>query len=358
MREHRKLSSAVALAAVLGTMLACSAKTGNGKLALQLVDAPSPVADEIWVNVVAVRAHDTARGWFTVLDTPVPAFDLLKLKDHALELGLTSLPPGTITQVRLIVAPDGNYVMSGGAQFPLVVPSGAESGIKIHGPWTIDACTQTTITLDFDGNKSVWTHPTGQGVEWILRPVIHTKKVEQTDTTCEEGGGTAPPPAGTCDPAAPSCPQGQRCVSGTCLGDLGSPCQQATQCATGACDVSGKCAPGGAGAPCDTAVPQDCLSGVCGSGVCEPGGPGVPCRLDKDCAGASCQLPDGTCGAGAAGGEGTPCTTNDQCLSNSCLELFCAPGVQGNVCKSNADCQAGYACDMTVGCVPVQSTPL
>jgi hypothetical protein len=277
----------VLLTAALGMALACS-KSGQGQLAVQLTDAPAPV-DEIWVNVTSVRAHDTTSGWTTISSTPV-SVDLLKLQNYALPLGIANLPPGKVTQIRLVVAPSGNHVVVGGVEQPLVVPSGTESGIKILGPWGIDSCEQTTVTLDFDGNKSIWYHPTGQGDSWILRPVIRTKRADQTPGSCGEGGGQGP---------------------------------------------------AGAGAPC-TSGPE-CLSGICSTGVCQPGGPDTPCHTGADCTSGQCGS-GGTCASGNAAPAGTPCAAGPQCLSNSCIEGTCAPGMQGTPCTANTDCQTGLTC--------------
>lgn len=357
MNVHRRGVAAVVLTAAVGAALACgAAKTGNGQLAVQLVDAPNPAVDEIWVNVTAVRAHVVGSGWTNVTTGVAPPIkvDLLKLKDYALPLGLVSLPAGTVTQLRLVVASDGNSVVTGGAEVPLKVPSGAESGIKIKGPWEISACTQTAITLDFDGEKSIWYHPTTQGDEWILRPVIRTKKVERSPSSCgDEGdtGGPPPPPTpGTCDPANPVCAEGQVCVAGTCVGTVGATCQQGSQCASGTCDATGHCGPGGFGSPCSGA--GECLSGICATGACGAGGPGVPCQVAADCASGTCGV-DGTCAAGAATGGGTSCTLDSQCLSNACVEGTCSPGLQGAPCTTAQDCTVGLACTAGSCSVPL-----
>jgi hypothetical protein len=283
----------VLLAAALGMAPACN-KSGQGQLAVQLTDAPAPV-DEIWVNVTSVRAHDTTSGWTTVSSTPVTV-DLLKLQNYAMQLGIVTLAAGKVTQIRLVVAPTGNHVVVGGVEQPLEVPSGIESGIKIHGPWEIDSCQQTTVTLDFDGHKSIWYHPTGQGDSWILRPVIRTKRVEQTPGSCEGGGGE------------------------------GS---------------------GGAGASCTGSA--GCLSGVCTGSVCQPGGAGAPCHVNADCTSSQCDTEVGTCSPGSALPAGQPCTVGSECLSNSCVANACAPGVQGAPCNANTDCQAGLTCQQISG---------
>jgi hypothetical protein len=317
MHLRRWILASLAPAAAIGAVLACSSGSkegGPGQLAVELVDAPNPAVSEIWVNVTAVRAHAASTGWMDIaaFDPPM-ALDLLKLQESAVQLGLANLPAGTVTQLRLLVSSEGNSVTvaadAGPVSVPLKVPSGAQSGIKIKGPWTIDSCTQTTVTLDFDGNKSIWYHPTNQGDQWILRPVIRTKKVAQSPGTCEEPGQP------TCVPA---------------------------ECASGVCDeLNDRCAPGGPGTPCE--LPGECLSGVCSEGSCGPGGPGVPCRADADCANGSCGQ-DSVCTPEGGEPAGSPCESDIECLSNGCVEGSCAPGGQGAPCASEQDCETGFTC--------------
>jgi hypothetical protein len=320
-----------------------AAPSGMGQLAIDLVDAPNPQVDQIWVNVTEVTAHSTSAGWVTVSTTPVKV-DLLELQSSAVALGLVTLPPGTITQVRLVVTEDGNYVVTGGQQVPLKVPSGSESGIKVKGPWEIAACAQTALTLDFDGKKSIWTHPTGQGDEWILRPVIRVRKVDSVPVGCMDGGGEAGGSDGgvptACSESAP-CPEGKACVAGVCQGGAGSPCVVGGECLSTVCDPTQRCGIGGPGTAC--AAPADCVSATCTAGVCAPGGPGTPCTTGNDCAAGTCAL-DGTCGPGAAGGTGHPCQANTECLSNACTAGVCAPGGQGSPCTMDPDCQEGLTC--------------
>jgi hypothetical protein len=304
------LTGVVALAiAACGGAVTRQPAAGNGQLQVSLVDAPNPVVDEIWVNVTSVTAHSTASGWVTVSTFAQPfAVDLLKLQSATAPLGLVDLPPGTITQIRLQVSETGNHVVVGGQSIPLKVPSGCQSGIKIHGPWTVAACQRASVTLDFDGKKSIWTHPTGQGDEWILRPVIRTKKSASDDVGCgapDAGTGeTTPPPP-----------------------------------------------PGGAGAACTSAV--ECLSGLCSGGTCSAGPAGAPCKAAADCASSACDAETGSCNPGTAGGVGSACSANTECLSNECVQNVCAPGGQGSPCTTNSDCDqaSGLSCTNN-GCQP------
>jgi len=123
MNPHRPFLAVFVLASALALAVACSSATGpkppagQGQLAISLVDAPNPAVDEIHVNISRVTAHSTSAGWVTVstFDPPL-GVDLLKLTSAAAPLGFANLPPGTVTQVRLLVAADGNYVLTGGKQ--------------------------------------------------------------------------------------------------------------------------------------------------------------------------------------------------------------------------------------------------
>lgn len=311
MNAHRKTwFTLVAITSVAVAVVACSgARTGavpagQAQLAVNLVDAPNPAVDQIWVGVERVVAHTVPGGWITVSTTPVQV-DLLKLQSSAQALGLTTLPPGTVTQIRLVVAADGNYVVVGGAQVPLQVPSGAESGIKIKGPWDLTECNQTAVTLDFDGKNSI--HLTLAGDRYVLRPVIRVKKAEASDVGCQPPATTD---GGTQNPPPPP--------------------------------------PQGAGATCTAA--GECLSANCTGNVCVAGPGGAPCQTNGDCLSKSCGT-DATCApVPTASPAGTACTVAADCLSNNC-QTTCQPSLQGQPCNLNTDCADGMTCSAST-CVP------
>lgn len=278
-------------AAALVLAVACSkSPTGPGQLRVSMVDAAPLGVDQIWVNVTKVTAHSSSDGWVTVSTTPM-TIDLLSLQTSPLTLGLVQLSAGRVTQIRLYVTKDANWVhVTGdlpGAKTTLVVPSGFESGIKIPGPWRVDACERTSVTIDFDGLASLEVHATGTGNEWILRPVVRLRKTDTSPVACQGGGGA------TCDAETP-CPEGQVCVTDTC-----APAQSG----------------GGATTPCSGG--GECLSESCVSGTCAQSPPSGPCRTNDDCTNHVCQ-DDGSC---------APCTKDAECpVGFSCT---------GGTCTSN-----------------------
>lgn len=322
------------LSAAVATGVACGSASegpppGHGRLAIELVDAPTVQVKQINVTIAKVVAHSAEAGWFQVFSGEL-TIDLLKLKEYALPLGFADLEPGKVTQIRLITSASGTQevVLPDGEHRPLIVPSGVHTGIKIKGPFSIAACETTTVTLDFDGHKSIWVHATGGREEWILRPVIHAKKVTTASTPCQ------PPPGG---PGGGSGDDGAGGGSGSGGGAGGSGGGSGD-------DGTGGTPPllEGAGGTC--AVNTDCLSGVCTAGRCEEGGPGLPCRVGIDCASTICRS-DGTCAPGTAGGVGSTCAVNANCLSNTCINGACEPGNQGSPCATSADCVTGFSCE-------------
>jgi hypothetical protein len=271
----RSTSLLVAVAGCVALLSACtSSKSGPGQLEVKLVDAPNPAVDQIVVHVAKVTAHSTSAGWITVGPISGPtAVNLLDLQTTAMTLGLVNLPAGKITQLRLIILPDGNYVVPTGSTVhePLIVPSGIESGIKILGPWDVPPCTRLTVTLDFDGKSSIEYHQ-ADGT-WILRPVVRPTRDGTADISCEPEPPIPPippsPPIPGCSLEAP-CVEGEVCISGTCA--PATPLSPGSECTSG---------PG-------------CLSGICNDGVCAPGGTDFPCQTYLDCASRLCIA--GACG--------------------------------------------------------------
>ncbi len=115
-------------------------------------------------------------GWI-VISTDEQGFDLLKLQNGKFDLlAEASLDAGKYTQIRLKItdALDNNsepktYVKVDGVKYPLVVPSGTRSGLKLTHPFTITGDNETVLYLDFDAEKSV--NQTGSGI-YKLKPTI------------------------------------------------------------------------------------------------------------------------------------------------------------------------------------------
>ncbi len=171
------------------TLAACGGGGGvggsadQGTLRMSITDAPS-CYEHVWVTVEKVSVHTSASagekdaGWHD-LDLAAPKqFDLVTLQNGAFEeLGMTPLPAGDYSQVRLVLAantaqnPLANSVQPiNGQPVPLKTPSGQQSGIKLQTHFTVEANREIDLMLDFDACKSVVK--AGRSGQYLLKPVV------------------------------------------------------------------------------------------------------------------------------------------------------------------------------------------
>lgn len=161
----------VALAVTAG-IFSCSKDNKNSTLQVRLTDNPVAL-QEVNVDIREVRVKfaddDTENEWVT-LTTHARMYNLLTLQgvDTALATGL--LPSNTVKQIRFILGPN-NTIKDNGIVYPLVIPSGSESGLKIKLNKALNA-TLETLVIDFDAALSVLKEGTG---DYKLRPVIKVK---------------------------------------------------------------------------------------------------------------------------------------------------------------------------------------
>jgi len=169
--------AAVATLAVF-TIGGCSSSPTSsnetGTLSVRLVDSPAAY-QQVNISVIRVEVHaagsDSASGWFTINDVPA-TYDLLTLRNGASQvLGDRELAVGKYTQIRLIIGAGSNVVIQD-TTYPLQIPSGTQTGIKLNSEFDIAAGELYELVLDFDADRSI--HLTGNGV-YMLKPVIRVQ---------------------------------------------------------------------------------------------------------------------------------------------------------------------------------------
>ncbi len=173
MKRPLKMFSIIMLCA--GLFTACSKeKENNGSTNLQvrLTDAPAEFA-EVNVDIKEIRVKFTddssGNGWQT-LSTSAGIYNLLDFqngKDTLLATGTVNW--GSIRQIRAVLGTN-NSIKVGTIVYPLTIPSGAESGLKIMLNKNLSKSLEI-ITLDFDALLSVKEENGG----FKLRPVIKIK---------------------------------------------------------------------------------------------------------------------------------------------------------------------------------------
>jgi hypothetical protein len=161
---------------IFGCSDSTSPETGQGQMKITMVDAPAGF-DQVNVVVTRVEVHssgsDSSSGWF-VLNDSMATYDLLLLRNGAsVVLGNHSLDAGHYTQIRLIIGTGSNVVVNG-VIYPLEIPSGQQTGVKLNHSFDIQNGLIYELLLDFDAERSIVL--TGNG-QYKLKPVIRVTPV-------------------------------------------------------------------------------------------------------------------------------------------------------------------------------------
>jgi hypothetical protein len=152
--------------------------SSTGRLTLAITDAPVDGATAVVVKFTAIELKPEGGEAITLDLDPAPSVDLLALAGGSSRelLQAREVPAGRYEWVRLLVEAQQNspssYVdLSDGQRFPLYVPSGSESGLKLIRGFTVAAGSQSNFTIDFDLRKSVIAPP-GRAPNYMLKPVL------------------------------------------------------------------------------------------------------------------------------------------------------------------------------------------
>ncbi len=173
-----KKFAAVTTFTALVIFISCSKdssnNTGNSTLQIRLTDAPTAL-DEVNVDIKEVNvkfSDDTSstNGWVK-LPTTAGIYNLLGLQNGVDTLIASSpLPKGEVKEIRLVLGPN-NSVKDNGTVYPLTIPSGSTSGLKIKISKKLNASLETLL-IDFDAALSIKKEGTG---DYKLRPVLKIK---------------------------------------------------------------------------------------------------------------------------------------------------------------------------------------
>jgi hypothetical protein len=169
------------IAACLALLAGCggSGSAGsNGSLTLQITDSPIDSADEVVVVFTGVELKPVGGVPFSVDFATNKSIDLLALQGGKVSnlFDNQTVPAGEYEWLRLKVytdpsANDASYIKINGAMYNLVVPSGAETGLKLVRGFTVAQGSLTAFVIDFDLRKSVVAAP-GQQPAYYLKPAL------------------------------------------------------------------------------------------------------------------------------------------------------------------------------------------
>ena len=175
MKTKILIFSAILFASSIAFISCSKDKTeGTSRLNVRLTDAPTAY-EEVNVDIREVRvkfSDDTLSnsGWVTL--TTYPGIYNLLAYQNGIDtlLGTGVFPTQVVKEIRFVLGPN-NTIKDAGVVYPLTIPSGSESGLKIKVNKALNA-TLETIIIDFDAALSVKKEGTG---DYKLRPVLRVK---------------------------------------------------------------------------------------------------------------------------------------------------------------------------------------
>lgn len=155
----------------------CGGSGGSGSMmSLSVGDAPVDGAEKVVVVFSGVQLIPNAGDPVTINFAAPRTIDLLNDSGTASALLFTQpIPAGSYGQVRLLVTADGDpsnsyIILSDGSMHGLLVPSGAQTGLKLVSGFTVPSSGVVDYTIDFDLRQAVVCTP-GQAPVCLLKPV-------------------------------------------------------------------------------------------------------------------------------------------------------------------------------------------
>jgi hypothetical protein len=138
---------------------------------LSIVDGPVDAADAVVIAFDEVEIKPASGASQVLVLDASATIDLLNYQGEvsAPLLNNVSLTAGAYNWIRLGVDASASYIEVNGAQFPLDIPSAAQTGLKLNRGFTLAAGGVSNFTIEFDLRKSV--HQDGNG-NYKLRPTL------------------------------------------------------------------------------------------------------------------------------------------------------------------------------------------
>lgn len=163
-----------------------SSTSGSGTLKVSLSDKASDDFQKLVISIKEVRVvpagyenspdNDAALPVLATYASPLQV-DVLSLRFLLQSLGQVTLPAGSYTQLRLILANNvtgaepANYLTlktdPNAGKIPVKTPSATTSGLKVNCQLNVQAGNQMEIVVDFDPNSAIVA--TGNG-KYIFKP--------------------------------------------------------------------------------------------------------------------------------------------------------------------------------------------
>jgi len=166
----KQFSWAAALVAGMFAVACADDETKNATIEVRLTDAPGDYSEvNIDIQDVQINQSSGNSGWESIDLKAKGVYNLLDLT-NGLDtlLGTYELPPGTISQIRLVLGTN-NTIKVGSNTYDLFTPSAQQSGLKLNFQTTLKEGVTYKVLLDFDAGKSIVARGNNS---FLLKPVL------------------------------------------------------------------------------------------------------------------------------------------------------------------------------------------
>ncbi|MEO6000661.1 MAG: DUF4382 domain-containing protein [Chitinophagaceae bacterium] len=151
-------------------IISCKKDASTSTLQVNLTDAPASYAEvNIDIKEIRVNFSDDSSGWVS-LNTNAKVYNLLALQNNVQTVLATgTVQTGMVKEIRFILG-SNNTIVDNSISYPLTIPSGSESGLKIKIGRNLKAGIENLL-IDFDAALSI----TNENGSYKLRPVLRVK---------------------------------------------------------------------------------------------------------------------------------------------------------------------------------------
>ena len=175
-----------ALACLALPLAACGggSSPSSSTLNLGITDGPVDAASAVVVSFTGVELQPSGGGQAITFNFNTPQTINLLNEQNGNEAALltgATVPAGNYDWIRLMLNVGSNgtvansYIEINGAQYPLVIPSGAQTGLKLVQGFTMTVNQVADFTVDFMLQQSITAPPgqsTGGTQDYVLKPAL------------------------------------------------------------------------------------------------------------------------------------------------------------------------------------------
>ena len=190
-----RVLTTILLAGGIAALAACNGSgSGTGSMSLAVTDTPVDSAQSVVVAFTGVTLHGPD-GTKTITFSQEKTVNLLAQQGNASAnlLPNTTVTAGQYQWIRLNLDLANSYIVTDtGAQYPLTIPSGSQTGLKLVSGFTVAQGSQMNFMIDFDLRKSLTMAQNGStgAVKYILKPALRLINMQQVGSIAGSAAAT------------------------------------------------------------------------------------------------------------------------------------------------------------------------